>query len=150
VAAEIATRVPSAPPETDEQVTGLCDQVDPGAVRGVLRQDPGVSRSFAYPSGSATCSWATGAVDARAVTVTVYTNRYAGPFLADLRGNEPTADVPGVTGAFTNPGIAYAVAEDGQAVSVAGTFPPRVAPRQPLPVTPQLKALLSSAVSLLR
>lgn len=150
VAAEIATQVPADPPETDEQTTGVCDQVDPAAVRGVLRQDPGVSRSFTYPSGSATCSWATGTIDARVVTVAVYTNPYAGPFLADLRGNEPTAEVPGITGAFTNPGIAYAIAEDGQAVSVGGVFPPTVSPRTPLPVTPQLKALLTSAVSLLR
>ncbi|MEO5711071.1 MAG: hypothetical protein ABIQ59_14775 [Nocardioidaceae bacterium] len=150
VATEIAAEVPSEPPETDEQTTGLCDRVDPAAVREVLGQDPGVSRSFTYPSGSATCSWATGAVDARAVTVAIYTNAYAGPFLADLRGNEPTNDVPGPDDAFTNPGVAYSIAGDGQAVSVGGTFPPEVGARKPLPVTPQLKALLADAFSLLR
>ena len=61
-----------------------------------------------------------------------------------------SAEVPGVPGGFTIPGTAYAVAEDGQAVSVGGTFPPKAAPREPLPVTPQLTALLGSAVALLR
>ena len=150
VAAEIAQKVPSDPPETDEQTDGLCDRVDESAVRAVLGEDPGVSRSFTYPTGSATCSWATGAVNARLVTVSVFTNAYAGPFLAELERSEPSAKVPGITGGFTIPGVAYAVAEDGQAVSVEGTFPPKVAPRKPLPVTPQLKALLGSAVSLLQ
>lgn len=150
VAAEIARKVPADPPETDEQTEGICDRVDPSAVRGVLRADPGVSRSFTYASGSASCSWATGAVDARSVTVVIYTNAYAGPFLANLEASEPSSPVPGITGGFTIPGVAYAVARDGQAVSVGGTFPPKVAPRTPLPVTPQLKALLGSAVSLLQ
>jgi hypothetical protein len=150
VATEIARAVPSDPPETDEQTSGVCARVDPSAVEDVLGKEPGLSRSFTYPSGSATCSWATAAVDPRSVSVSVYTNPYAGPFLADLEGTEPSAVVPGITGGFTIPGIAYAVAADGQAVSVGGTFPPRVAPRKPLPVTPQLKALLGSAVSLLQ
>ncbi len=150
VAGEIARRVPADPPETDEQTDGICSRVDPAAVRDVLGEDPGISRSFTYATGSATCSWATGAVDAKEVSVAVYTNSYAGPFLADLRGNEPTADVPGDGDAFTIPGIAYAIADDGQAVSVGGTFPPRVGPRTPLPVTPQLKALLADAFALLR
>ena len=149
VAAEIARAVPVDPPPTDEQTSGVCTRVDRSAVRDVLKADPGVSRSFTYPTGSATCSWATAAVGARSVTVSVYTNVYAGPFLADLEGTEPSAKVPGITGGFTIPGTAYAVAEDGQAVSVGGTFPPETAPRRPLPVTPELTALLGSAVSLL-
>jgi hypothetical protein len=150
VAAEIAQKVPSDPPETDEQTDGICDRVDPSAVRAVLGGDPGLSRSFTYMRGSATGSWATGAVDARFVNVGVYTNAYAGPFLAELERSEPSAKVPGVTGGFTLPDTAYAVAADGQAVSVSGTFEPSAGPRKPLPVTPQLKALLGSAVSLLR
>ena len=150
VATEIARKVPSDPPETDDQTKGVCAQVDQKAVHDVLGEAPGVSRSFTYPNGSATCSWATGARDARAVTVGVYTNVYAGPFLADLEKTEPSAEVPGVPGGFTIPGTAYAVAEDGQAVSVGGTFPPKAAPREPLPVTPQLTALLGSAFTLLR
>lgn len=150
VAAEIAQKVPSDPPETDDQTDGICDRVDPSAVRAVLGGEPGVSRSFTYPSGSATCSWATGAVGGRFVAVGVYTNAYAGPFLAELEHSEPSAKVPGITGGFTVPGTAYAVAEDGQAVSVSGAFEPSVGPRTPLAVTPQLKALLGSAVSLLQ
>ena len=149
-ATEVARSVPADPPETDDQTTGLCAEVDTAAVRDVLGKDPALSRSFTYPTGSVMCSWATGVVDARTVAVSVYTNAYAGPFLAGLEGTEPSAKVPGMPGAFTIPGVAYAVAEDGQAVSVGGTFPPEVAPRKPLPVTPQLKELLASAVSLLR
>ena len=108
VAGEIARRVPADPPETDEQTDGICGRVDPAAVRDVLGEDPGVSRSFTYATGSATCSWATGAVDAKEVSVAVYTNSYAGPFLADCAAYEPTADVPGDGDAFTIPGVAYA------------------------------------------
>jgi hypothetical protein len=150
VAADIARAVPSVPPATDEQTSDRCTQVDRSAVRGVLNARPGVSRSFTYPTGSTACSWATAAVGARMVTVSLYTNAYAGPFLAGLESTESSAKVPGIPGAFTIPGVAYAVAEDGQVVSVGGTFPPRTAPGRPLPVTPQLEALLSSAVSLLR
>ncbi len=42
------------------------------------------------------------------------------------------------------------MAEDGQAVSVTGRFPPEAADAKPLPVTPQLSALLASGAALLR
>lgn len=151
LARAVAGSVPGDPPESDVQTEGKCADVDPRAVERVLGAPVGVARTLLYKDQSAVCSWATGVEHARTVSVSVYTNRQAGPFLADQKAYEPTRKVPGVTGdAFTVPGTAYVVAEDGQAVSVSGTFPPSVADRKPLPVTPQLTALLASGVSLLQ
>ena len=60
--------------------------------------------------------------------------------------------VPGIDAgtAFTIPGTAYVVAEDGQAVSVVGHFPPDTPARKPLRVTPELTALLTSAATLMQ
>jgi hypothetical protein len=151
VARRIAVSVPGEPPDSDVQTEGKCVDVDPQAVERVLGAPSGVARSLLYKDQSAVCSWATGVRNPRTVSVSVYTNRQAGPFLADQKGYEPTRKVPGVTGdAFTIPGTAYVVAEDGQAVAVTGTFPPRAAADKPLPVTPQLAALLTSGAALLQ
>ena len=40
VAAEIAQKVPSDPPETDDQTDGVCDRVDPSAVARRARGGP--------------------------------------------------------------------------------------------------------------
>lgn len=151
VARKVAVSVPGDPPESDVQTEGKCADVDPRAVEHVLGAPAGVSRTLLYKDQSAVCSWATGVQDARTVSVSVYTNQQAGPFLAEQKNYEPATKVPGVSGdAFTVPGTAYVVAEDGQAVSVTGRFPPETADAKPLPVTPQLSALLASGAALLR
>ncbi len=151
VARKLAASVPGDPPESDVQTEGKCADVDPQAVEHVLGAPAGVARTLLYKDQSAVCSWATGVRNPRTVSVSVYTNRQAGPFLADQKNYAPTKKVPGVTGdAFTVPGTAYVVAEDGQAVSVTGRFPPKVADAEPLPVTPELTALLASGVGLLQ
>ncbi len=151
VAREIASVVPADPPESDEETRGTCTRVDPHAVAGVLGAPAGVSRTLLYQDTSAVCSWATGVRHPRTVVVTLYTNRQAGPFLAEQEHTERSHHVPGVPGtAFTIPGEAYVIGSDGQAVSVTGAFPPEVAPGRPLPVTPQLTALLRSAATLMQ
>ena len=149
VARQVAGAVPDEPPATDAQTRGACADLDPQAVEGVLGGPTAVSRSLTYKDGSIVCSFATGVRKARAVSVSRYTNRQAGPFLADQKSYSPSTDVPGVAGdAFTIPGTAYVVAEDGQAISVTGDIgSPGM--RKPAPVTPQLTALLTSAAALL-
>lgn len=151
VAGAVARSVPSDPPETDDQTRGACAKVDRQAVDKVLGAPAAVSRTLSYVNLSSVCSWATGTRNPRTVVVTVYSSQQAGPFLADQKNSEPTRDIPGISrDAFSIPGVAYAIAPDGQAVSVSGTFPPKVGARTPLPVTPQLTDLLASAVTLMQ
>jgi hypothetical protein len=151
VARELAPRVPATPPVGDDQTAGRCADVDPARVAGLLGRPPVVSRSLTYRDGSATCAWATGTRRPATVTLSLYTNRQAGPFLAGLEHSGPSARVTGVPGtAFTVPGAAYVVADDGQAVALGGRLPSVPDPRKPLPVTPELTALLEDAASLLR
>lgn len=151
VAAAVAGSVPSDPPETDDQTRGACGKVDREAVDKVLGAPAAVSRSLNYVNLSSVCSWATGTRNPRTVAVTVYSSQQAGPFLADQKNSQPSRDIPGISDdAFAIPGVAYAVAPDGQAVSVSGSFPPEVGARTPLPVTPQLTDLLASAVTLMQ
>ena len=151
VAGAVARSVPSDPPETDDQTRGACAKVDRQAVDKVLGAPAAVSRTLSYVNLSSVCSWATGTRNPRTVVVTVYSSQQAGPFLADQKNSEPTRDIRGISrDAFSIPGVAYAIAPDGQAVSVSGTFPPKVGARTPLPVTPQLTDLLASAVTLMQ
>ena len=151
VVGAVARSVPSDPPETDDQTRGACAKVDRQAVDKVLGAPAAVSRTLSYVNLSSVCSWATGTRNPRTVVVTVYSSQQAGPFLADQKNSEPTRDIPGISrDAFSIPGVAYAIAPDGQAVSVSGTFPPKVGARTPLPVTPQLTDLLASAVTLMQ
>jgi hypothetical protein len=150
-AGAIARTVPVDPPESDAQTTGKCAAVLPRAVQDVLGAPSAVSRTLLYKDQSAVCSWATGVDDPRTVSLSIYTNRQAGPFIADQKSFRPTTPVRGVRGdAFTIPGVAYVVADDGQVVSVGGSFPPRAPKGKPLPVTPQLTALLASGEALLQ
>ena len=151
VVGAVARSVPSDPPETDDQTRGACAKVDRQAVDEVLGVPAAVSRSLNYVNLSSVCSWATGTRNPRTVAVTVYSSQQAGPFLADQKHTEPSRDIPGISDdAFSIPGVAYAIAPDGQAVSVSGEFPPKAASRAPLPVTPQLTDLLASAVTLMQ
>ncbi len=151
VVAAVARSVPSDPPETDDQTRGACSKVDREAVDKVLGAPAAVSRSLNYVNLSSVCSWATGTRNPRTVAVTVYSSQQAGPFLADQKSSQPSHDIPGISDdAFSIPGVAYAIAPDGQAVSVSGSFPPEVGARTPLPVTPQLTDLLASAVTLMQ
>ena len=111
-----------------------------------------VSRSLIYVNLSSVCSWATGAA----------TRARRGQRLQQPAGGSvprrPRSirsrprDVPGISGdAFTIPGAAYAIAPTTARRSRSrATFPPTVGPRTPLPVTPQLTALLASAVTLMQ
>ena len=147
----VARSVPSDPPETDDQTRGACAKVDQEAVDKVLGAPAAVSRSLSYVNLSSVCSWATGTRNPRTVAVTVYSSQQAGPFLAVQKHSEPSRDIPGISDdAFSIPGVAYAIAPDGQAVSVSGEFPPDAGPRTPLTVTPQLTDLLASAVTLMQ
>ena len=151
VVGAVARSVPSDPPETDDQTRGACAKVDQEAVGKVLGAPAAVSRSLNYVNLSSVCSWATGTRNPRIVAVSVYSSQQAGPFLAAQKHSEPSRDIPGISDdAFSIPGVAYAIAPDGQAVSVSGEFPPKVGPRTPLPVTPQLTDLLASAVTLMQ
>ena len=152
VAATIARRVPADPPATDDQTEGVCSRLDRQAVDGVLGAPAGVSRTLEYKDRSAMCTFATGARDPRTVTVGVYSNAQAGPFFLSQKKYLDSRPVPGIDAgtAFTIPGTAYVVAEDGQAVSVVGDFPPDTPARKPLPVTPELTALLTSAATLMQ
>jgi hypothetical protein len=152
VAAAVARRIPADPPQTDDQTVGVCSRLDRTAVEAVLGAPVGVSRTLEYKDRSAMCTFATGARDPRTVTVGVYSNRQAGPFFLSQKKYLASRPVPGVEGgaAFTIPGTAYVVAKDGQAVSVVGDFPPAAPARKPLPVTPGLTALLTSAATLMQ
>ena len=151
VAAELAGRVPPTPPAGDAQTLGRCADVDQRLVAGLLGAPAVVSRSLAYRDRSATCAWATGTRRPATVTLSLYTNPQAGPFLAALGDTGPNEKVTGVPGnAFTLPGRAYVVAEDGQAAALRGQLPSAPDPRKPLPVTPELTALLEDAASLLQ
>ena len=88
----------------------------------------------------------------RTVTVGVYSNTQAGPFFLSQKKYLDSRPVPGIDAgtAFTIPGTGYVVAEDGQAVSVVGDFPPDTPARKPLRVTPELTALLASAATLMQ
>jgi hypothetical protein len=150
VARELARDVPADPPESDEQTSGRCRDLSTDRVDGVLGAPAGLSRSLSYADGSAVCSWATGVTRARTVTVAMYTNRQAGPFLASQQDTGPSARVRRVPGeAFTTPASAYVVADDGQAVAINGSFA-RARNGRPLPVTPELTALMDDAASALR
>jgi hypothetical protein len=149
VARVLAPDVPADPPESDEQTTGRCQDLSTDRVDGVLGSPAGLSRSLSYADGSAVCSWATGITKARTVTVAMYTNRQAGPFLASQQDTGPSTPVRGVPGeAFTTPASAYVVADDGQAVAINGSFAGARNGR-PLPVTPELTALMGDAASAL-
>ena len=152
VAAAVARRVPTDPPETDDQTEGVCSRLDQKAVDGVLGAPAGVSRTLEYKDRSAMCTFATGPRDPRTVTVGVYSNTQAGPFFLSQKKYLDSRPVPGIDAgtAFTIPGTAYVVAEDGQAVSVVGDFQPATPARKPLPVTPEITALLTSAASLMQ
>ncbi len=151
----MADRVPQEPPASDAQTRGACAGLDPDAVAGVLGAPAAVSRSIAVATSSE-CSFATGVgADARFVTVAVYGNQQAGPFFEAQQDPATSEEVPGAEGgtAFTVPGAAYLVADDGQAVSVGGRFGPAdpAGPaRRPLPPTPELAALLTSAAGLMQ
>ncbi len=152
VAREVAGRVPDDPPASDAQTKGACTGLDPEAVAGVLGAPVAVSRSIAIATSSE-CSFATGVgADARIVTVAVYGNQQAGPFFEAQQDPATSEEVPGVEGgsAFTVPGAAYLVADDGQAVSVGGRFGPTGPARRPLAPTPELAALLTSAAGLMQ
>lgn len=151
VARGLVDRVPGEPPEADDQARGRCSEVRPRLVDRVLGGASQVSRGLDYQDGSATCAWASGTTAATTVLLSLYTNRQAGPFLADLKNAGPSTTVRGVDGdAFTTPEAAYVVAEDGQAVVLAGTFGAGRTGRTPLPVTPALTALLADAGALLK
>lgn len=151
VARAVAAAVPADPPQTDAQTEGRCADVDPKAVEGALGAPLALSRSLAYKDSSTACSWASGVEGGRTVTLALYTNQQAGPFFAAQKGSEPTTKVPGVTGdAFTVPGRAYVVADDGQALAVSGSFAPKAPSDRPMPVTPALTALLASAAALMQ
>ena len=121
VVGAVARSVPSDPPETDDQTRGACAKVDREAVDKVLGAPAAVSRSLNYVNLSSVCSWATGTRNPRTVAVTVYSSQQAGPFLADQKNSEPSRDIPGISDdAFAIPGVAYAIAPDGQAVSCPG------------------------------
>jgi len=151
VVGAVSQAVPSDPPETDDQTRGACTKVDRQAVDKVLGAPAAVSRTLSYVNLSSVCSWATGTRNPRTVAVTVYSSQQAGPFLADQKNSEPSRDIPGISrDAFAIPGAAYAISPDGQAVSVSGSFPPKVGARTPLPVTPQLTDLLASASTLMQ
>jgi len=151
VTRELAAKVPEEPPASDAQTTGACAELDDEAVAAVLGEPAAVSRTLVYKDRSSACSFGTG-VDGKAkyLTLSLYTNRQLGPFLADQKTFEPTVRVPGVEGdAFTVPGTAYLIAEDGQAIGVTGIFGERPKGRRPLPPTPELAALLTDASRLL-
>ncbi len=142
-ARQVADQVPPDPPADSRQTVGRCAGLAGDTVAGVLGATPQLSRSLAYADRSAECSWATGVRRPRTLAVTLYTNAQAGPFLAQQRTIGPSTDVPGVPGdAFTTGTAAYVVAGDGQAAVVSGRFGARRAAGRPLPVTPELTALL--------
>lgn len=150
-AAQIARAVPAEPPESDAQTSGRCADIPQAAVDGVLGAPAAVSRTLLYKDQSVVCSWATGVDDPKTVSLSIYTNQHAGPFIADQKTFQPSAPAPGLPGdAFTVPGAGYIVADDGQVVAVNGTFPPRAPKGKPLPVTPQLTALLAAGESQLQ
>jgi hypothetical protein len=152
VAAAIARRVPTDPPETDDQTEGVCSRLDQRAVEGVLGAPAGVSRTLEYKDRSAMCTFATGPSDPRTVTVGVYSNVQAGPFFLSQKDYLDSRPVPGIDAgtAFTIPGTAYVVGEDGQAVSVVGHFPAAAPATKPVRPTPELTALLTSAATLMQ
>ena len=150
VARTLSRDVPADPPESDEQTNGRCKDLSTDRVDAVLGSPAGLSRSLSYADGSAACSWATGTTGARTVTVAMYTNRQAGPFLASQQDTGPSNPVEGVPGeAFTTPESAYVVADDGQAVAINGSFA-KARDGRPLPVTPELTALMGDAASALQ
>jgi hypothetical protein len=139
-ARQVADDVPADPPPDSRQASGRCAGVDPQAVAAVLGAPPAVSRSLGYQDRSAECSWA---VRDRTLTVALYTNAQAGPFLADQKRSGPSTPVRGVPGdAFTTHDAAYVIAGDGQAAVVSGRLG-KAAPGKPLAVTPALTRLLS-------
>ncbi len=145
-ARDLAADVPTDPPTADLQTSGRCAGLDVARVRAVLGAPVRASRSLAYADRSATCSWATGTGrNARTLTVALYSNAQAGPFLADSKLGAPHRRVPGVPGdAFTTSTAAYLVADDGQAVVVTGDLG-RHPEGRALPATPALAALLEHA-----
>ncbi len=152
VARAVSEKVPSVPPASDEQTDGDCRGLDAGAVAAVLGAPAELSRSLVFKDRSIECSFATGvgAKDQR-VIVSRYTNVRFGEFIAGQKDFEAHAVVPGVPGdAFTLPGTAYAVADDGQVVAVTGRFGPETGPKKPLTPTSALGDLLSNAVGLLQ
>ncbi|MGA8994755.1 MAG: hypothetical protein WB441_10670, partial [Nocardioidaceae bacterium] len=103
----------------------------------------------AYPSGAATCAWATSARGGRTLNLALYTFGRAGPFLAAQKDSSPFTPVPGVPGdAFTVPGAAYLVAADGRAAVVRGTALAGPSGR-PARVTPALRDLLREVARLI-
>ncbi|NUR09038.1 MAG: hypothetical protein HOQ22_16610 [Nocardioidaceae bacterium] len=151
VARQVAEKVPTDPPDSDEETSGGCARLDPAAVRGVLGAEPGLSRSFPYKDNSSVCSFASGVgSDAKFVAVATYTNPSAGPFLADQEQFLPSKPVSGIPGghAFTVPGTAYFIGDDGQAIGVTGSLGGD--PKVPARPTPALVGLVTSAAGLLQ
>jgi hypothetical protein len=146
----VAAKVPANPPVSDEETSGACARLDAEAVAGVLGSEPGLSRSFPYRDNSSVCSFASGVgPDARFLAVSTYTNISAGPFFAEQEHFLPSKQVLGVSSgkAFTVPGTAYFIGDDGQAIGVTGSLGGD--PKVPARPTQPLVDLLNSASALL-
>ena len=146
----VAGRVPATPPASDGETSGVCARLDPAAVRAVLGSEPGLSRSFPYRDNSSMCSFASGVgPDAKFISVSSYTNPSAGPFFAEQESYLPSKQIVGVSKgkAFTIPGTAYFIGDDGQAIGISGSIggDPRVAAEP----TQALTTLLADAAGLL-
>ena len=151
LARKVADKVPATPPASDGETSGVCAKLDAGAIHDLLGSDPGVSRSFPYKDNSSMCSFASGVgPDAKFVSVSSYSNTTAGPFYAEQEDYLPSKQVLGVSKghAFTVPGSAYFIGDDGQAIGITGSLggDPRVAAAP----TQALTSLLDSAAKLLQ
>jgi hypothetical protein len=151
LARKVAEKVPADPPASDDETSGICTRLDAGAIHDLLGADPGLSRSFPYRDNSAMCSFASGVgPGARFISVSTYTNATAGPFFAEQEDYLPSKQVLGVSKghAFTVPGSAYFIGDDGQAVGITGSLGGD--PRKPAAPSQALTDLLDSAASLLQ
>jgi hypothetical protein len=151
LARKVAAKVPADPPASDDETSGVCAHLDTSAIHDLLGADPGVSRSFPYRDNSSMCSFASGVgPDARFVSVSTYTNSTAGPFFAEQEDYLPSKQVLGVSKghAFTVPGSAYYIGDDGQAIGITGSLGGD--PRKAAAPSQALTSLLDSAANLLQ
>jgi hypothetical protein len=151
LARRVVDLVPAEPPASDEETSGVCAKLDTGAIHDLLGADPGLSRSFPYRDNSSMCSFASGVgPKATFISVSSYTNTTAGPFYAEQEDYLPSKQVLGVSKghAFTVPGSAYFIGDDGQAIGITGSLGGD--PSKAATPTQALTDLLDSAAGLLQ
>lgn len=149
LARQLAAKLPSAPPAAvGVERDSACDGLDTDALTAYLGGDVVGSRSVNFPDGSATCAWV-GPATATASLVLNKTSTASENSLSqkDYLEFAPMPDVDKQALAF--PGSYVAPLTGGGAVTLYGPGgQPPGKPRKPAPVTPQVTALMKSALTL--